>query len=346
MSFVVQGAGHLPGGRSAGAATPGTPFAGIVSSGRLAAMYERWGAEFLVAEGAEAGGHIGDIDHPLRRSSTRCAAPRRSRSSPPAASTREDVAALLARGAAGVQLATRFLACADGDRSPAFKADAPRGGRRGRHGHHELREGDEGARDPERLHGRARARARHFPPRSKAWFFGQGRLRRPDEGLHRVPRRGALQVPRERLPRELLHHGRAAAGGDPGRHGARAVPRPSRLRPVRLRSVHPARDPRPSPPSTSGGASARQRSSASGQRGWKWQPAAATRGSAARPRARSARRVRVGSGTRHRGEERARVRMAGGAEDAARGPASTMRPRYITATRSAMCCDDARGRAR
>ena len=41
------------------------PFAGIVSSGRLAAMYEKWGAEFLVAEGAEAGGHIGDIGHPL-----------------------------------------------------------------------------------------------------------------------------------------------------------------------------------------------------------------------------------------------------------------------------------------
>ena len=43
----------------------GVPFAGIVSSGRLAAMYEKWGAEFLVAEGAEAGGHIGDIGHPL-----------------------------------------------------------------------------------------------------------------------------------------------------------------------------------------------------------------------------------------------------------------------------------------
>jgi NAD(P)H-dependent flavin oxidoreductase YrpB (nitropropane dioxygenase family) len=28
-------------------------------------MYERWGADFLVAEGAEAGGHIGDIELPL-----------------------------------------------------------------------------------------------------------------------------------------------------------------------------------------------------------------------------------------------------------------------------------------
>ena len=43
------------------------PFAGIVSSGRLAAMYEKWGADFVVAEGAEAGGHIGDIGHPLPR---------------------------------------------------------------------------------------------------------------------------------------------------------------------------------------------------------------------------------------------------------------------------------------
>jgi NAD(P)H-dependent flavin oxidoreductase YrpB (nitropropane dioxygenase family) len=43
----------------------GVPFAGIVSSGRLAALYERWGAEFLVAGRADAGGHIGDVDHPL-----------------------------------------------------------------------------------------------------------------------------------------------------------------------------------------------------------------------------------------------------------------------------------------
>src|SRR5699024_5725810 len=64
VSFIVQGAGVsreiVKWCREAA-----TPFVGIVSSGRLAAMYERWGADLLVAEGADAGGHIGDIDHPL-----------------------------------------------------------------------------------------------------------------------------------------------------------------------------------------------------------------------------------------------------------------------------------------
>jgi nitronate monooxygenase len=63
-SFLVQGAG-ISREIVRWCREAGTPFAGIVSSGRLAAMYEKWGAEFLVAEGAEAGGHIGDIDLPL-----------------------------------------------------------------------------------------------------------------------------------------------------------------------------------------------------------------------------------------------------------------------------------------
>ena len=64
VSFIVQGAGisrEIIKWCRAG----NVPFAGIVSSGRLATMYEKWGADFLVAEGAEAGGHIGDIGHPL-----------------------------------------------------------------------------------------------------------------------------------------------------------------------------------------------------------------------------------------------------------------------------------------
>ena len=64
VSFVVQGAG-ISREIVRWCREGGVPFAGIVSSGRLAAMYEKWGAEFLVAEGAEAGGHIGDIGHPL-----------------------------------------------------------------------------------------------------------------------------------------------------------------------------------------------------------------------------------------------------------------------------------------
>src|SRR5512134_617697 len=64
VSFIVQGAG-ISREIVRWCREGGVPFVGIVSSGRLAAMYEKWGAEWVVAEGAEAGGHIGDIDHPL-----------------------------------------------------------------------------------------------------------------------------------------------------------------------------------------------------------------------------------------------------------------------------------------
>ncbi len=89
--------------------------------GRLAAMYEKWGAEFLVAEGAEAGGHIGDIGHPLPA----LLAEVQAASSLPVIAAGgvdvTDVGTYLAAGAAGVQLATRFLACSDGDVHPVFK---------------------------------------------------------------------------------------------------------------------------------------------------------------------------------------------------------------------------------
>jgi NAD(P)H-dependent flavin oxidoreductase YrpB (nitropropane dioxygenase family) len=171
VSFVVQGAGIsrevIRWCRDAG-----TPFAGIVSSGRLAAMYERWGAEFLVAEGAEAGGHIGDIDHPL---GVLLDEVRAATSLPVVAAggvDGEDVAGLLARGAAGVQLATRFLACADGDSAPEFKEM-------------HLGKGAEDvtvitscvkgmkARAIRNAFTDALAAGEHFPPRSKAWFFGK-----------------------------------------------------------------------------------------------------------------------------------------------------------------------------
>jgi NAD(P)H-dependent flavin oxidoreductase YrpB (nitropropane dioxygenase family) len=175
VSFLVQGAGIsrevLRWCRDAG-----TPFAGIVSSGRLAAMYERWGADFLVAEGAEAGGHIGDIDEPL---GVLLDEVRRASSLPVIAAggiDGADVAALLARGAAGVQLATRFLACSDGDSAPAFK------------GMHLAKGADDvtvitscvkgmKARAIRNPFTEALAAGRHFPPRSKAWFFGEGGYR-------------------------------------------------------------------------------------------------------------------------------------------------------------------------
>ncbi|HET7754285.1 MAG TPA: nitronate monooxygenase [Anaeromyxobacteraceae bacterium] len=171
VSFLVQGAGIsrevIRWCREAA-----TPFAGIVSSGRLAAMYEKWGADFLVAEGAEAGGHIGDIDHPL---GVLLDDVRRSSSLPVIAAggiDAADIAALLMRGAAGVQLATRFIACADGDSAPAFKSM------------HLCKTADDvtvitscvkgmKARAIRNAFTDALAAGQRFPPRSKAWFFGK-----------------------------------------------------------------------------------------------------------------------------------------------------------------------------
>lgn len=120
VSFLVQGAGIsreiIRWCREAQ-----TPFIGIVSSGRLAAMYERWGADAVVAEGSEAGGHIGDIGHALPSLVDEvigaCALPVIAAGGIVGADIRE----YLAKGAAGVQLATRFLACTDGDAHPNFK---------------------------------------------------------------------------------------------------------------------------------------------------------------------------------------------------------------------------------
>src|SRR5512142_2069661 len=112
VSFIVQGAG-ISREIVRWCRDAGVPFAGIVSSGRLAAMYEKWGAEFLVAEGAEAGGHIGDIGHPLP---ALLAEVRAATSLPVIAAGGvevDDVGSYLDAGAAGVQLATRFLASSD-----------------------------------------------------------------------------------------------------------------------------------------------------------------------------------------------------------------------------------------
>jgi nitronate monooxygenase len=171
VSFVVQGAG-ISREIVRWCRDGGVPFAGIVSSGRLAAMYEKWGASFLVAEGARAGGHIGDIGHELPA----LLAEVRAASSLPVVAAGgvepAEVVAHLAAGAAGVQLATRFLACADGDVHPAFKDM-------------HLRRGGEDvvvitscvkgmkARAVRNAFTDRLARGEAFPPRSKAWYFGR-----------------------------------------------------------------------------------------------------------------------------------------------------------------------------
>jgi NAD(P)H-dependent flavin oxidoreductase YrpB (nitropropane dioxygenase family) len=171
VSFVVQGAG-ISREIVRWCRDAGVPFAGIVSSGRLAAMYEKWGAEFLVAEGAEAGGHIGDIGHPLP---SLLAEVRTATTLPVIAAggvDASDVPAYLQAGAAGVQLATRFLACSDGDVHPAFKQM-------------HLGKGEEDvviitscvkgmkARAVRNAFTDRLARGEAVPPRSKAWYFGK-----------------------------------------------------------------------------------------------------------------------------------------------------------------------------
>ncbi len=171
VSFIVQGAG-ISREVIRWCHDAGTPFAGIVSSGRLAAMYEKWGADFLVAEGAEAGGHIGDIELPLVSLIDEV----QSHSSLPIVAAggivASDVAAYLAQGVAGVQLSTRFIACSDGDVHPAFRAM-------------HLGKGADDvvvitscvkgmkARAVRNAFTDALAAGSHFPPRSKAWFFGK-----------------------------------------------------------------------------------------------------------------------------------------------------------------------------
>lgn len=174
-SFIVQGAG-ISREIVRWCREAGTPFAGILSSGRLAAMYEKWGAEFLVAEGAEAGGHIGDIELPLPSLVDEVL---RHTSLPVVAAggiDGTDVARYLAKGVAGVQLATRFIACSDGDAHPAFK---------------EMHLGKDDAdvvvitscvkgmqaRAVRNAFTDALAAGEHFSPRSKAWFFGSAGYR-------------------------------------------------------------------------------------------------------------------------------------------------------------------------
>jgi NAD(P)H-dependent flavin oxidoreductase YrpB (nitropropane dioxygenase family) len=171
VSFIVQGAG-ISREIVKWCREGGVPFVGIVSSGRLAAMYEKWGADWLVAEGAEAGGHIGDIGHPLPTLVDEVVA---ATSLPVVAAggvDASDVSRFLAAGAAGVQMATRFLACSDGDVHPAFKEM------------HLGKTADDIAIITSCVKGmKARAvrnaftdrlaRGEAVPPKSKAWYFGK-----------------------------------------------------------------------------------------------------------------------------------------------------------------------------
>jgi NAD(P)H-dependent flavin oxidoreductase YrpB (nitropropane dioxygenase family) len=170
VSFLVQGAG-ISRDIVKWCRDAGIPFVGIVSSGRLAKMYEKWGAEWLVAEGAEAGGHIGDIGHPLLELLDEV---RENTTLPVVAAggiEARHLPEVFERGADGAQLATRFLASCDGDVHPNFKDM-------------HLRRGDPEvtlitscvkgmkARAVRNAFTDALAAGKSFPPRPKTWFFG------------------------------------------------------------------------------------------------------------------------------------------------------------------------------
>lgn len=172
VSFIVQGAG-ISREIVRWCKEAGMPFAGIVASGRLAKMYEKWGAEWLVAEGAGAGGHIGDVGNPIEAMVTEVV----NASSLPCIAAggidMHDLPSLFAKGAAGAQLATRFLASSDGDAHELFKRM-------------HVAKPDEQvtlitscvkgmkARAVKNEFTDSLARGERRPPRSKKWFYGEG----------------------------------------------------------------------------------------------------------------------------------------------------------------------------
>jgi len=170
VSFLVQGAG-ISREIVKWCRVAGIPFVGIVSSGRLAAMYEKWGAEWLVAEGAEAGGHIGDIGHPLLELLDEVKAATTLPVVAAGGIESHDLATMFAHGAAGAQLATRFLASCDGEVHPNFKDMHLR---RGNPDVTLITSCVKGmkARAVKNAFTEALAAGGHFPPRSKAWFYG------------------------------------------------------------------------------------------------------------------------------------------------------------------------------
>lgn len=120
VDFIVSGAGFSRDmfiwGRDAG-----TPIIPIVSSARLAKLAEKMGAAALVVEGVEAGGHLG-TDLPLKEILKDI---RDAVKIPIIAAggiaTGQEAAEILALGADGVQLATRFLASEECTAPQAYK---------------------------------------------------------------------------------------------------------------------------------------------------------------------------------------------------------------------------------
>jgi nitronate monooxygenase len=120
VDFIISGAGISRDMYSWGKQA-GIPVISIVSSAKLAKISERLGAAAVVAEGFEAGGHLG-TDRPLFDLLPEIV---ESVTIPVIAAggimTGEDIAKALSMGAAGVQMGTRFVASVECDAPQTFK---------------------------------------------------------------------------------------------------------------------------------------------------------------------------------------------------------------------------------
>ncbi|RKD21864.1 2-nitropropane dioxygenase [Ammoniphilus oxalaticus] len=120
VDFIISGAGFSRDMYQWGREYD-VPIISIVSSGKLARLAQRLGAAAIVAEGCEAGGHLG-TDRPLFEILPEVV---EAVDIPVIAAggilTGEDVAKAMAMGAVGVQMGTRFVASEECDAHPSFK---------------------------------------------------------------------------------------------------------------------------------------------------------------------------------------------------------------------------------
>jgi NAD(P)H-dependent flavin oxidoreductase YrpB (nitropropane dioxygenase family) len=121
VDFVVSGAGFSRDIFSWGREL-GIPVLAMVSSARLAQTAERLGAAAVVVEGKEAGGHLG-TDRSVEELVPEIAGGVRIPVIGAGGITDGfDIARILRLGAAGVQMATRFVASEECEADPRFKA--------------------------------------------------------------------------------------------------------------------------------------------------------------------------------------------------------------------------------